>query len=90
MQRLEVSGAVRPIYESFGVKRLMICWLRCGKQMIFKSLEFSKPLHHHYTLRLLLPFQLQYVDSRQIRTSVGNGPNFLTYIILTLWCMAFR
>ena len=23
MQRLEVSGAVRPIYESLGVKRLM-------------------------------------------------------------------
>jgi len=25
MQRLEVSGAVRPIYESLGVKRLMCC-----------------------------------------------------------------
>jgi len=24
MQRLEVSGAVRPIYESLGVKRLML------------------------------------------------------------------
>jgi hypothetical protein len=24
MQRLEVSGAVRPIYESLGVKRLII------------------------------------------------------------------
>ena len=30
MQRLEVSGAVRPIYESLGVKRLtkskQLCW----------------------------------------------------------------
>ena len=25
MQRLEVSGAVRPIYESLGVKRLISC-----------------------------------------------------------------
>jgi len=25
MQRLEVSGAVRPIYGSLGVKRLMLC-----------------------------------------------------------------
>ena len=24
MQRLEVSGAVRPIYESLGVKRLIV------------------------------------------------------------------
>ena len=26
MQRLEVSGAVRPIYGSLGVKRLMMLW----------------------------------------------------------------
>jgi len=26
MQRLEVSGAVRPIYESLGVKRLKRGW----------------------------------------------------------------
>ena len=26
MQRLEVSGAVRPVYESLGVKRLSEVW----------------------------------------------------------------
>ena len=33
MQRLEVSGAVRPIYGSLGVKRLMDC---------FNNYNFSK------------------------------------------------
>jgi len=28
MQRLEVSGAVRPLYESLGVKGLIIRYLR--------------------------------------------------------------
>jgi hypothetical protein len=53
-------------------------------QMFLKSLKFSEPLNHHYILRLLLPFQLQYLDLQQIGTSVGNGPNFL-HIIYCLY-----
>ena len=33
MQRLEVSGAVRPIYGSLGVKRLMTCTPYSGDQI---------------------------------------------------------
>ena len=72
----------------FSIAALMICWSRCGMQMVLNSLKFSEPLHHHYILRLLLPFQLQFRDSRQIRTKAGNGPNVLIYDVLTLWCYA--
>ena len=36
MQRLEVSGAVRPIYGSLGVKRLILC---CFTLLLLFSLE---------------------------------------------------
>jgi len=32
MQRLEVSGAVRPIYGSLGVKRLMVDYVAATSQ----------------------------------------------------------
>ena len=39
MQRLEVSGAVRPIYESLGVKRLILCLriILCVRHILFTS-----------------------------------------------------
>jgi len=72
----------------FSIAALKICWSRCGTQMVLKSLKFSEPLHCHYILRLLLPFQLPYLESQHIGTSVGNGPNLVTYNIRTLWCYA--
>ena len=38
MQRLEVSGAVRPIYGSLGVKRLMSCGSKKGTQIYYTFL----------------------------------------------------
>ena len=51
MQRLEVSGAVRPIYGSLGVKRLIItCFCQSytenqNTQIIFNNFIFKKILH---------------------------------------------
>ena len=42
MQRLEVSGAVRPIYGSLGVKRLNYYPFQHKKQNIFISKIFNK------------------------------------------------
>ena len=42
MQRLEVSGAVRPIYESLGVKRL-----RWADQVNYTVKKAWKALHFH-------------------------------------------
>ena len=36
MQRLEDSGAVRPIYESLGVKRLMWSILEQNSKILFR------------------------------------------------------
>ena len=38
MQRLEVSGAVRPIYGSLGVKRLRAAW---SQEMVAEFLVFQ-------------------------------------------------
>ena len=47
MQRLEVSGAVRPIYVSLGVKRLSsvqcdFCYTLVSKNLFVKCLQFDK------------------------------------------------
>ena len=42
MQRLEVSGAVRPIYGSLGVKRLTKIFIYC--QSLFLTIEKFKSL----------------------------------------------
>ena len=39
MQRLEVSGAVRPIYWSLGVKRLMIIWKKASPLPVEPALK---------------------------------------------------
>ena len=48
MQRLEVSGAVRPIYGSLGVKRLKII-LKFKLKFTLKQLRHVSvlQLHHH-------------------------------------------
>ena len=41
MQRLEVSGAVRPIYGSLGVKRLMITYISLTISAFFTCHVFA-------------------------------------------------
>ena len=40
MQRLEVSGAVRPIYMSLGVKRLRNKYIKMHGQKIIKFIDY--------------------------------------------------
>jgi len=42
MQRLEVSGAVRPIYESLGVKRLILSPSVVAVRAIGMVMDFKK------------------------------------------------
>jgi len=41
MQRLEVSGAVRPIYGSLGVKRLIYSYMHC-KLIFCRTFQLSR------------------------------------------------
>jgi len=43
MKRLEVSGALRPIYGSLGVKRLNVCTNRCEMSVA----PFLQEFHQH-------------------------------------------
>ena len=47
MQRLEVSGAVRPIYGSLGVKRLML-QLRCDLYSFRQATELMTRQHSQH------------------------------------------
>ena len=66
MQRLEVSGAVRPIYESLGVKRLITYIL-----FILRKLIWPKNL---------IPYHVEHStfnDNRFDDTSVIKGYSFI-------------
>ena len=52
MQRLEVSGAVRPIYGSLGVKRLIMLWKCSGFNV--GSLIVSAKLYEVWTQELIV------------------------------------
>ena len=57
MQRLEVSGAVRPIYGSLGFKRLKIVvdkWHSISERCWFHSVTIIPLIFHiHFTLKFL-------------------------------------
>jgi len=42
MQRLEVSGSVRPIYGSLGVKRLMDMYFRMQRRNVKQNWAYQK------------------------------------------------
>ena len=58
MQRLEVSGAVRPIRGSLGVKRLKVLTL-------YRRTEFTKTIGQVYTE--------VYLSARYVSRQVGNA-----------------
>ena len=68
MQRLEVSGAVRPIYVSLGVKRLMYFGL-------FMSLLHSIPFRHSMHFFVCVTLDLNSLSSVPLLSKIS--PRYL-------------
>ena len=81
MQRLEVSGAVRPIYGSLGVKRIIIIIISIVRVQIARGSVSSEPMRCsqgpvHIWRRILL----KYVTA--VRTCVVQA---VLYYLLTVF-----